>query len=282
MTYENMSQAYKYCPACEPYYIPRAFKNQRATCITAIFSDDWNSSFNSKKMRSGRPRFANSGERMSGVTAVFSDDWKDKDGGNEPLSSRAYECFHPQRCDNLQRDKSNKIGAVEDYFITQKPSRLDSKQQYEEQYDSPTEVTPPLVRFPSLQPHQSMDFELEQWPETRKCPTLSRSEGECEDHCNSPRGVAPPLARFPSLQPHQNRDFESEQCPEPREATPPLVRFPSLQPHQNINLESEQWPATPRCPTPSLSNPVRTIVINICTLANREVPGIIRGRIMEL
>lgn len=52
-------------------------KKQKVTHVTAVYSDEWNSSFNPKHIRSRRRKFTSSGEKISGFTAVFCDEWRD-------------------------------------------------------------------------------------------------------------------------------------------------------------------------------------------------------------
>lgn len=51
---------------------------QKLTGFTAVFSEDWNWSFNPRNLRSRRHAFHQSGEMIYGFAAVFCEDWRDE------------------------------------------------------------------------------------------------------------------------------------------------------------------------------------------------------------
>ncbi|KFY79518.1 hypothetical protein V499_01493 [Pseudogymnoascus sp. VKM F-103] len=74
------------CLTCTPQrscWVERPTNKNKRTHVVAIFTDEWNRSFNRKNDRKRRRRFLESDEKVSGFTAVFCQDWKDGDSDED-------------------------------------------------------------------------------------------------------------------------------------------------------------------------------------------------------
>lgn len=143
---------------------PRANRNQRVICFTAIFSDDWNWSFNPKNHRSRRRMFDSSGERISGFTAVFCNDWKDDEEDEAPSCAYEYVCPNVQ-CLQWYKGCKRKRDVDDIDILTQLfPTWPPYKRQCEEHHNSLTAASMFSATSPDFQEYQSGGFEPETWP----------------------------------------------------------------------------------------------------------------------
>lgn len=106
----------------------------RIAHVMAVFSDQWNWSFNPSNVRLMRRRLINSGETISGFTAVFCDDWKDSLNEEEEIDNYIWspKCgrgedvgFLAQYCDlskSLPRHKGQhldtSVGSLLSFVVT--------------------------------------------------------------------------------------------------------------------------------------------------------------------
>ncbi|KFY89895.1 hypothetical protein V498_06284 [Pseudogymnoascus sp. VKM F-4517 (FW-2822)] len=151
MPYPDMSQVPQPCWTCTSCQEPRrANRNQSLTRFTAIFTNDWNRSFNSKNHRPRRRRFARSGETISCFAPVFCEDWKDGENEVEQSTPTYDEYVFPQKCRRFIRDIGCKRKCGADDFAGSLTSIWSPyKGQYEQHYNSwtATSSTPQQNQF---------------------------------------------------------------------------------------------------------------------------------------
>jgi hypothetical protein len=108
----------------------------------AVFSDQWNCSFNPSNVRSRRRRFINSGETISGFTAVFCDDWRDNIDEEEAIDDYIW---------SSKRGRGEDVGFLAQYRDSSQSLPRDKRQHLESAVESPvfSAVTPESTPFPS-------------------------------------------------------------------------------------------------------------------------------------